>query len=180
MELVVTPTLAIGVKGAMPTATRVRDLVARRCEIQIRFQGDDYRRSRDFFVTRESGSTFTLTIRGKPGFCLAALQNLIGAGQTDAPIGTPAEIFSANVHAINLWELRAPLRDIFHSAEEVHLELTSSSHTRDKTFLVADRESGAKLSVSIEGKPGFAQLAAAQLNLNAPLIRDLMARVLTP
>ena|ERR1700684_2437896 len=93
MEIVVTPITAIGVKAAMPAATRVRDLVARRCEIQIRFQGDDYRRSRDFFVTRESGSTFTMTIRGKPGFCLAALQNLIGVSQTDAPIGTPAEIF---------------------------------------------------------------------------------------
>lgn len=134
MELVVTPTLAIGVKEAMPTPTRIRDLVARHCEIQIRFQGDDYRRKREFFVTRESGSTFTLTIRGKPGFCLAALQNLIGVGQADAAIGTPAEIFSANVHATNLWELRAPWRDMFHAAEEVHLELTSSSHTRDKAF----------------------------------------------
>jgi hypothetical protein len=120
-----------------------------------------------------------LTIKGKPGFCLATFQHLIGASQPDNPVGTLAEIFAANVLAIKQEEMRAPFRDLFHSSGEVHLELTASSYTTDKTFLISELESGAKLSVSIEGNPGFAQLATAQLNLNAPLIRELLARMLS-
>jgi hypothetical protein len=177
MDIVVSPITATGIKAVVPFTIRAMDTFSRSSEIKIQFQGDGYSRSRNWFSTHETGGKLSLSIKGKPGFCLASLQNLIGVAKR--PTGrTPAEIFSLYSSEISHWNLRVPFRDLFGPSEEFELELTGPNYSRESTFIAKDYESGLKCSITISGKPGFTQVAAAQLNLNAPFLQQLLSRML--
>lgn len=164
---------------ALPQSIKIRDAVARGAEIKIFIQSEDYRRSRKGLVTREAGTKFSLVIKGKPGFCLAALQNLIGLGHRAYPEDiTPSEVFAAHADEMRQWNLRTPLRDLFQRGDVMNFEITGHSHAVKRTLLIKNYELGPKCTISIAGKPGFAQVAAAQINLNAPFLQKMLSRML--
>jgi hypothetical protein len=178
LDIVVSPVTATGIKAVVPFTVRFMDSLARNSEIVIQFQGDGYSRTRQWFATHERGGRLSLSIKGKPGFCLASLQNLIGAAQRPAVTGSPAEIFATYAAEISRWNLHIPFRDMFMPSEEFRLELTGPGYKREHTFIARDHESGLKCSIAIKGKPGFTQMAAAQLNLNAPFLQQLLSKML--
>jgi hypothetical protein len=178
MDIVITPITIASIKLSLPLAVKFRDIVARPAEIRITIQGEGYNRERNWLATREHGARFNLTIKGKPGFCLAALQNLIGAGRDDATAATPTELFAARVAELRYWNLRTPLRDIFQHNDMVNFEITGHSHEVKRIFPIKYSETGPKCSVYIAGKPGFAQVAASQINLNAPLLQKIVTGML--
>lgn len=179
MDLVITPTVAASVDVSLPLAVKIRDILARPAEIRISIQSADYVKERNWLSSRESGAKFQLTIRGKPGFCLAALQNLIGPMRPDTAVLTPNEIFAARVAEMQRWNLRTPWSDLFQRDDMLKFEITGQSHIVTRTFPIKFYEAGPKCSVFITGKPGFAQVAAAQINLNAPMLQRIVAGMLT-
>jgi hypothetical protein len=178
VDIVVTPITATGIKAVMPFTVQVMDTFSRSSEIKIQFQSDNYSRTRNLFTTHETGGKLSLSIKGKPGFCLAALQNLVGSARQPAVTGNPVEIFAAYSSEISRWNLRVPFRDLFGPSEEFKLELTGPSYSREHTFITREHESGLKCSITIKGKPGFTQVAAAQLNLNAPFLHQILSKML--
>jgi hypothetical protein len=179
VDLVVTPTFAASINMSLPVAVKIRDSIARPAEIRIAVQGEDYRRERVWLASRESGAKFQLTIKGKPGFCLAALQNMIGANPLGGVVLTPSEVFAARVAEMRLWNLRTPFWDLFQPSDSVSFEISGSSHTVKRTFPIKFSETGPNCSVNIIGKPGFAQVAASQINLNAPMLQKIVTGMLS-
>jgi hypothetical protein len=178
VDIVVSPITAAGIKAVIPFGVRVMDALTSNSEIKIDFQGDGYSRTRQWFTTHETGGKLSLSIEGKPGFCLASLQNLIGASRKPAISGTPVEIFAICASEVPRWNLSVPFKDLFEPSEEFELELTGPKYIHEHTFMARDHESGLKCSIRIKGKPGFTQIAAAQLNLNAPFLQQLLAKLL--
>ena len=178
MDIVLSPITAAGIRAVVPLTVRVMDRFSRNSEIIIHFQSDGYSRTRNWFKTQETGGKLSLSIKGKPGFCLASLQNLIGTARRPVSVGTPLEIFAVHNSEIPKWNLHVPFRDLFGPSEEFKLELSGPGHTREHTFIAREHESGLKCSITIKGKPGFTQVAAAQLNLNAPLLHQLLSTML--
>jgi hypothetical protein len=177
VEIVISPVTAASISAAMPVSVKFRDMVARKAEIRICIQSEEFSRKRNWGRTVETGAKFYLTIKGKPGFCLAALQNLIGTGGAQAKIASPLEVFKAHVAEMSSWDFRTPLKDLVQPSDTIQLDITGPSHRSEHITLIRDYDIGPKCSISITGKPGFAQIAAAQLNLNAPFLQEMLTGI---
>jgi hypothetical protein len=159
----------MSVKRAVPISIGVLDSVSRNCEISIQFQTKNYRYTSHWFSSTESGGKFTISIKGKPGFCVAALQSVIQSAKDSVGGRHPVDVFAANVSELKRWEYRVPWKDLFRPAEELNLTSTGSDWSSSSGF-ARYSESGSKLAMTVKGKAGFTQIAAAQLQSNTSLL----------
>lgn len=178
MELIVSPITVASIRASIPLSIAFKDFISRSCEICISLQAPDYSKEKVLIYKSESGSNLQLSIKGKPGFCLAALQNLAGSAREHSQTNSPIDIFKARVAEMHHWRLKTPLSDFFQPREELKFDISGNSWRKESIFILWSSESGAKFSVVVKGKPGFCQLVAAQLQSCAPLIMNLVSKIL--
>ena len=178
MDLIFNPTTASKIKKTLPLSVVIQDMFTKTSEIRIEIKMPNYEYSSFLMFSNESGSKFSLSIKGKPGFCLASLHNLVASAKEHSRTGTHVDIFRARVNEICEWQLKTPLSDCFKSYEELIINFTGAEYEKT-SYLIGKHESGPKFSVTIKGAPGFTQLAAAQIQGYAPLLKNMLTVALS-
>lgn len=180
LQVTITPITAASIRASIPITIAFRDFVSRECEILIELRSDDYHKSQELlFFSEERGGKLTVQIKGKPGFCLATLHNLVARAEHPDDTQTHLELMKARIDEMKHWQLKTPLGDLFCKREELTIEMQGSTFRKSSIFLLAYSESGAKYSVSVKGKPGFSQLVASQLKLFAPKLTQMLNNLLS-
>ncbi|MEM1054515.1 MAG: hypothetical protein AAGI52_03235 [Bacteroidota bacterium] len=178
----------IGVSASLSLLTRSVDAVRPSAEIEIEVKGHEYvKKGVPLLWKEERGPSLRITIKGKPGFCYAMIEHLTGIPERD---------FQRAVDAEDPYELKAALQDRMQSARrqnpispekievpwyaavldlirfrsEIKVEVTGRGYAKKRRMLFYSEEEGEKLSVTIKGKPGFAQAVAAHLRLYGPRV----------
>jgi len=178
MDLIFNPTTAAKIRKSLPLSVLIQDFFTRTTEIRIEIQMPNYEYSSFLVFSDESGSKFSLAIKGKPGFCLASLHNLVTSAKEYSRTGTHVDIFRARVNEVSEWQLKTPLSDRLKPYEELKINLTGADYEKT-SYGVGKHESGSKFSVKIKGAPGFTQLAAAQIQGSAPLLKNMLSNALS-
>jgi hypothetical protein len=185
--IAITETAAAAIQASLSIFNRVLDIFLPAAEILIEVKGADYSSERVpiFWLWRhEEGSSATMSIRGKPSFCEAAVVYLT-AGAAGADAYERGERVDYDAYVV---PVKNPIRrtrlgrivDVFQLKDEMRFEANEPGYELVKSAIFWERERGASCRIAVKGKPGFCRAVLAHLTDHAPLLRRLLLKRLHP
>lgn len=181
-------TAPLEVTASLSIATRLVDIFRPTAEIKIEIKGLDYLSTEVpvlWFYKREAGSSFAVTIRGKPGFCLSMVEYLsvisdpsqlappARGARLPAPASAPlpAPIPGAQRVALPMF---TRIVDFFRFQNTLEVEVTFPETLTKRVWFLWKRTEGPRISITVKGKPGFAQAVAGHLQLHGWRLKEIL------
>lgn len=166
-------TAIISAEVSVSFFTRLMNLISSYAEISFELRGHDSSHEQfPIFYNKQSGSSLTLIIRGKPIVCKYIVEKLTGYDPDDPnysdqyddddfnlidilknkidKIGTQDNIHPEKIHVPFI----TYVKDMFSQKNTFELEFAGRSYEK-KRVLLYSKEKGQKLSIRISGKPEF-------------------------
>jgi hypothetical protein len=177
-----TATAPISIRASIPIVVKVFDIFLPEAEIKIELRGADYSMERVPFLRlwhKQEGTSSSLTIRGKPGFCQAAASHLLSAARKEMVENLPASIEQPGSTLVVSDQARIPwttrIIDFFRFRDELRVEFTGKNFEKRRVLFLWESEKGPSFRLTVHGKPGFCETMVAHLSNYTPILRSLLS-----